>query len=40
MSSEKSVGKGMSGFKPFLFVFGLLTIIIILAKIVMTMLGI
>lgn len=40
MSTEKSVGKGMSGFKPFLIVFGLLTAIIILAKIVMTLLGI
>lgn len=39
MSTEKTAGKGMSGFKPFLIVFGLLTAIIIVAKIIMSLIG-
>lgn len=40
MSTEKSVGKGMTGFKPFFIIFGVLTAVLILAKIVMNLLGV
>ena len=38
MSTEKSAGHG--GFKPFLFIFGALVVVIIVAKVVLNLLGI
>ena len=38
MSTQKTAGAGMSGFKPFLIIFGVLTAVLIVAKIIMSLL--
>lgn len=40
MSTENSTDRHTSGFKPFLFIFGALVVVIIIAKVVLNLLGI